>query len=152
MTADASVTDPVRGAVLSRTALIGGVAVAVALGVGTFSYLAELDPVSTSPFEGTGGWFALVVVGLLGAAFAVLLAVVAVLVSRPRTTAVVALAACLLLPVVALTAGSLAGLEVLRLHTTADLAGGGTAALQSFGGVLHSWGVDPQPLIDYLRR
>lgn len=141
-----------RGVVLSRTALIGGVAVAVALGAGTFSFLAELDPVSTSPFDGTGGWFVLVVAGLMGAAFALLLAVVAVLVARPRTVAVVALVACLVLPVAALAAGSLAGLEMLRLHTTADLAGGGTAALQSFDGALRSWGVDPQPLIDYLRR
>lgn len=145
-------TTAARGTALSRTALVGGVLVATALGVGTFSFLATLDPVSTSPFDGTGGWFVLVVAGLLGAAVAVIVAVLAVLVARPRTTALVALVACLVLPVAALAAGSLAGLEMLRLHATADLAGGGTAALQSFDGVLHTWGVDPEPLIEYLRR
>lgn len=141
-----------RGALLSRSALVGGVLVAAALGIGTFSFLATLDPVSASSFAGTGGWFALVVAGLLGAAFALLLAVVAALVARPRTTAMVALAVCLVLPVAAAAAGSLAGLEMLRVHTTTDLVGGSAAALTSLDGVLRSWGVDPQPVIEYLQR
>jgi hypothetical protein len=148
MTTPSSV--PARGAGLSRVALVGGVLVAAALGIGTFQFLATLDPVSISPFDGTGGWFALVVAGLLAGAFALLLAVVAVIVARPRAVALVALATCVLLPVAALAAGGLAGMEMLRLHMAADLADGGTAVLATFEDSLRAVGADPRPLLDYL--
>ncbi|MDN5750976.1 MAG: hypothetical protein L0H64_21120 [Pseudonocardia sp.] len=81
-----------------------------------------------------------------------LLAVWAVFVCRPRSIAVFALCASVVLPAAALTIGTSAGLEALRQHTTADLADGGTAALTAFSGTLRSWGVEPEPLLEVLRE
>ncbi len=77
---------------------------ATAAVLGLWSYLlpAELDPVSLSPFDGTGGWFVLLLVGLLGMAVIFLLSVLTVFVSRPRTVAVLALCASVVLPPAAL--------------------------------------------------
>lgn len=141
-----------RGRRLGRVALVGSVLVAAALGLSAYQLLAELDPVSLTPFAGTGGWFVLLVVSLLGVAGAFLLAVLAVFVSRPRTIAVLALCTSIVLPAAALAAGTLVGVETLRRNTTSDLADGGTAALSAFSGTLRSWGVEPEPLLDVLRE
>ena len=99
--------------------------------------LTSVDPLGT-----VSTWLTTIAIAAVAAVVVLALAVLAVVVSRPRTLAIVALVSAVVLPVVAVYVAVSSGLPVAARHAAAD---GGALADLLFP-VLDRYGVDTGPL------
>lgn len=136
---------PARGRSFGLFTVGLAVVAAAVLGLATFSALASVDLSSVHPFGSTVGWLTLFAVAAGASLLGLLLALIALVRCRPRTVAVVALAAALGLPVLAVWVATGLGVDTLRNNVTADLVTDAGIVRRGLD-VLDAWQVDVEPI------
>lgn len=134
-----------------RLTIGAAVVTAGVMGIALFGALDSVDLGSLDPFGATVGWLVLFGFAVGGAAFALLLSVVALVRCRPRTTGVLALVSSLALPALAVWLALGAGVAVLKSHVATDLATDMGVVSRGLD-VLEAWHVDVTPLRTLLPR
>jgi hypothetical protein len=148
-----------RGQVFSGLVLLLAMAVSALTYYLTYETLASVRITSGGALGGAGGQVLSLGGVLLGALVVFLLALIALVVARPRALAGLALAASLLLPVAALVMGLWYGGSVLRQNVESEIAQAGPqVAAQGAAAVadavvreLESRGIDAGPVRDLIR-
>jgi hypothetical protein len=124
----------------------------------TYQTLATADIVSADPLGSIGGQVMSLGTVMFGALVVFLLAVIALVIARPKAIAGLGLAASLLLPVAALALGLWYGGSVLRQNVEADIAQAGpevaaqgaAAAADAIIQELERRGLDAGPVRDLI--
>jgi hypothetical protein len=148
-----------RGQVFSGLVLLLALAVSAMTYYLTYETLASVSITSGGALGGAGGQVLSLGGVLLGALVVFLLALIALVVARPRALAGLALAASLLLPVAALVMGLWYGGSVLRQNVESEIAQAGPqVAAQGAAAVadavveeLENRGIDAGPVRDLIR-
>lgn len=141
---------PGRGKTFARFALLFVVLAALALGVAVFQVLNSFELASVDPLGPTIVWLVVFGVAAIAAVVGVFLAVIALVLCRPRIVPVIALAFSLALPVAAVGLAATFGTYVLKENAVADLRAGGFVTSRAVD-VLESWNVEVGPLRELIR-
>jgi hypothetical protein len=147
-----------RGQVFAGLVVLLALAVSALTYVLTYQLLASVDLISEDPFGGVAGQAATLAAVGFGAIGVIVLAMIALVIARPKALAALGLAASLLLPVAALVLGLLYGGSVLRQNVGDDIAASGpavaaqgaAAAADALVQELERRGVDAGPLRDLI--
>jgi hypothetical protein len=146
-----------RGQVFAGVVLVLALVVSALLGVLIYQLLASVDLFSADPLGGLEGPATTLGAVALGAVVVFVLAVIALVIARPKVLAGLGLAASLLLPVGAVMLGVMYGGAVLRQNVESDIAAGGAAvsaegaaAAEAVIQELERRGLDAGPLRDLI--
>jgi hypothetical protein len=147
-----------RGQFFSGLVIVLVLIVSALLGTQTYQMLASIDLVSSDPFADFAGWATTLGALTLAGILLIVLAVVALVIARPKALAGLGLAASLLLPLGAVVAGLWFGGDVLRQNVESDIAAegpavaaqGAAAAADALIQELENRGVDAGPLRDLI--
>ncbi|GAA5121545.1 hypothetical protein [Pseudonocardia adelaidensis] len=148
-----------RGQVLSGLVLLGALVVSALTYYLTYETLASVHLTSSGTLGGAGGQVMSLGGVLLGALVVFLLAVIALVIARPKLLAGLGFAASLLLPVAALVMGLWYGGSVLKQNVEGEIANAGPkVAAQGAAAVgdaivdeLQRHGIDAGPVRDLIR-
>ncbi|MHA6623973.1 hypothetical protein ACU61A_01060 [Pseudonocardia sichuanensis] len=140
-----------RGQLFAGVVLVLALIVSVLLGVLTYQALVSVDLISADPFASVAGWTSALGSVALGALGVFLLAVIALVVARPKALAGVGLFASVLLPVAAVVVGVWYGGDVLRQNVQNDIEAESAEAAQAFVEELERNVPDIGPLRDLVR-
>lgn len=141
-----------RGQAFSGLVVVLALIVSALLGVLTYQTLASVDLISANPLGALEGRATTLVMAALGALVVFVLAVIAIVVARPKALAGLGLLASVLLPVGAVILGVMYGGEVLRQNVEKDVAAAGPNAVDAVVKELERKGLDIGPLRDLLPR
>jgi hypothetical protein len=147
-----------RGQFFAGLVLVLALAVSALMYVLTYQTLASVDIISADPIGSAAGNVMTLVAVMFGALVVFVLAVITLVIARPKAIAALGLAASLLLPVGALVLGLMYGGSVLQQNVEADIAQAGpevaaqgaAAAADAIIQELERRGVDPGPLRDLI--
>jgi hypothetical protein len=147
-----------RGQLFSGLVLFLALAVSALLYYLTYQAMATVDIISADPLGSIGGQVMSLGTAVFGALVVFLLAVIALVIARPKALAGLGLAASLLLPVAALALGLWYGSTVLRQNIEADIAQAGpevaaqgaAAAADAIIQELERRGLDAGPVRDLI--
>ena len=140
-----------RGQLLAGVVLVLALIVSVLLGVLTYQSLVSVDLISADPFASVAGWTSMLGAVALGALGVFLLAVIALVVARPKALAGIGLFASVLLPVAAVVVGVWYGGDVLRQNVQNDIQAESADAARAFAEELGRNVPDIGPLRDLVR-
>lgn len=143
-----------RGQLFAGLVVVLALVASVLLYLFIYQMLASVDVVSADPFGGLAGQLMGIGAVALGTVVVFVLAVLALVIARPKAIAALGLAASLLLPVGAVVVGLVHGGSVLQQHVQADIAQAGPAvAAQGADALLRELerrGVELGPLRDLI--
>ncbi|GAA0909820.1 hypothetical protein GCM10009559_80030 [Pseudonocardia zijingensis] len=147
-----------RGQIFAGLVLLLALVVSALMYYLTYQTLASVDIVSSDPLASVGSQAASLVGVMFGALVVFVLAVIALVIARPKAIAGLGLAASLLLPVGALVLGLWYGGSVLRQNVESDIAQAGpeiaaqgaAAAADAIVDELENRGIDAGPLRDLI--
>jgi hypothetical protein len=147
-----------RGQIFSGLVLLMALAVSALMYYLTYQTLASVDIISSDPLGSVGGEVMSLGTVMFGALVVFVLAVIALVIARPKAIAGLGLAASLLLPVAALVLGLWYGGSVLRQNVESDIAQAGpevaaqgaAAAADAIVQELQSRGIDAGPVRDLI--
>jgi hypothetical protein len=139
-----------RGQVFAGLVLMLALVVSGLLGMLTYQTLASVDITAADPIGNVSGRASTLGMVVLGALVVFVLAVIALVVARPKALAGLGLLASVLLPVGALVLGVMYGGEVLRHNVENGAAKAGPAAVQAVVKELERKGLNLGPLRDLI--
>jgi hypothetical protein len=139
-----------RGQVFAGLVLVLALVVSGLLGMLTYQTLASVDITAADPIGNVSGRASTLGMVVLGALVVFVLAVIALVVARPKALAGLGLLASVLLPVGALVLGVMYGGEVLRHNVENGAAKAGPAAVQAVVKELERKGLNLGPLRDLI--
>jgi hypothetical protein len=147
-----------RGQVFSGLVLLLALGVSALMYYLTYQTLASVDIISSDPLGSIGSQAMSLVGVMFGALVVFVLAVIALVIARPKAIAALGLAASLLLPVAALVLGLWYGGSVLRQNVESDIAQAGpevaaqgaAAAADAIVQELERRGISAGPLRDLI--
>jgi hypothetical protein len=147
-----------RGQFFAGLVVVFALVVSALMYVLTYQTLASVDITSADPLGGLASQASMLGAVMFGALVVFVLAVIALVIARPKALAALGLAASLLLPVAALVLGLVYGGSVLRQNVEQDIAQAGpevaaqgaSIAADAIMQELQRRGIDPGPLRDLI--
>lgn len=141
-----------RGQLFAGLVLVLTLIVAGLLGVLTYRTLASVDITSADRLGALAGWVTALGAAALGALVVFVLAVIALVIARPKALAGLGLLASVLLPIGAVVVGLIYGGDVLRQNVEQGAARAGPAAVELVVKELERHGLNLGPLRDLIVR